>query len=188
MERWIAVRAPLASAFAHATDVLMDDAPSILPNATTVGDGTAFVDLTVEVPGRAGAVRHDVKVMLGVPCSAEGETWVPITWEPAGHARLLPNFDGVLEVVATDDGTELSITGTYRIPLGAVGRFGDGVIGRRIAQQSIRGLATRMAGEIDRHVERRIAHADGRRSGGSRSMGPSALPPVDASPHAERRP
>ena len=136
----------------------MDDAESILPGAMSDGRGGAFVDLEVELPVGAG-VRHDVDVRLGAPCSADGETWVPISWVPAAHARLLPSFDGVVEIIASDRGTELSLTGTYEVPLGGVGRFGDGLIGRRIAEQSLRTLVEGIAGEIDRQVDDRLAHA-----------------------------
>ena len=158
MNRWVAARTPLVASFEHAMDVLVDDARHILPGARPDGGG-ALLEVTVPGPGGGDAVGQEVEVSLGASCAADGEAWVPIRWVPVTHTRLLPSFDGVVEVVAVDGGAELAISGTYGIPLGAVGRFGDGLLGRRVAQQSLRVLAARMAGEIDRHVARRLDHA-----------------------------
>jgi hypothetical protein len=158
MERWIAARTPLTASFELATDVLVDDALSVLPDGAADGRGGMFVDLSVGVGSSAG-VHQDVDVTLGSPCVADGEAWVPISWVPAAHARLLPTFDGVIEIVDGDDAAELSLTGLYRIPLGIAGRFGDGVVGRRAAQQSLRMLVQRMAAQIDGLVAERLRHA-----------------------------
>jgi hypothetical protein len=146
MERWISVRTRLGASFERASEVLATDVGSLLP-----ADGIA--SLAVEVAGRA-TVRQDVVVTFGDPRAAEGEAWVPIEWRPVAHQHLLPTFHGVLEVaMADEDGeAELALTGTYEVPLGVVGHFGDGIVGRRIAQQSLRLLLEDLVGELDRRA------------------------------------
>jgi GAF domain-containing protein len=63
----------------------------------------------------------------------------------------------LVEVRAEAVGTSLlTVRGTYTVPLGPVGRFGDGVIGRRLARQSlaafVEGLARRLDGAANRQA------------------------------------
>jgi hypothetical protein len=107
--------------------------------------------------GPAAGVRHDVVVTVGATCEAEGELWVPLRWEPSGHRRVLPGFEGVLELDGDPDGdgrgpVGLRIRGTYDVPLGAVGRFGDGVAGRRVARQTLGLLVGELAERLDELV------------------------------------
>ena len=66
--------------------------------ASRNGNRASSVRWTGMLPGAGGAVRQDVQVTLGSPCEAEGEAWVPIRWTPTSHGRLLPSFDGVVEI------------------------------------------------------------------------------------------
>lgn len=159
MDRWISARTPLVASAEQATTLLMDDSEALIPASRPGTSAAMVIDLSVAVGG-GSAIRQDVEVALGAPRSAEGEAWVPISWEPTSHARMLPSFDGALGVVNDGGGrTELSITGTYHVPLGIVGRFGDGVVGRRVAQQSLRVLLQRIAQHIDERIAEQLAHA-----------------------------
>ena len=159
MDRWISARTPLAASSERATKLLSKDPRGLMPESGgRSASPSAVVDLAVVVGG-GSAIRQDVAVTLGVPRSAEGEAWVPISWEPVSHMRMLPSFEGALEVVDQDGASELSITGTYHVPLGVVGRFGDGLVGRRLAQQSIRTFLERVAQQIDQRAGEDLAHA-----------------------------
>ena len=147
MERWITASTTIDVPFELASPIVTTATSRLLPDGRAEPSGRLITALSVETKGGA-AVRHDVAVTLGAPHSAEGETWVPIEWEPIAHTALLPTFVGVLELVEAVDGVELAITGIYGVPLGVVGRFGDGLIGRRVAQQSISSLLGAMAAQL----------------------------------------
>jgi hypothetical protein len=103
--------------------------------------------------GQGLRVHQDVLVTFEAPRLADGELWVPMRWAPTGRSRLLPSFVGVLELRrlrADDEGAALRLFGTYSIPLGLVGRFGDGFRGQRLAQEAIRMLVTDLARRVDR--------------------------------------
>ena len=94
------------------------------------------------------AVHREVALTVGVPVrTTDGET-LPVGWHDGAHEDLFPTFDGDLVVEPSVAGTRLRLTGTYAVPLGLLGRFGDGVLGRRVAQQSVanwlEGLARRL--------------------------------------------
>ena len=147
MERWISVRTALTAPYERAVELLVRDARVLLPEDHESTD-RARMELSVESDGGSG-VRQAVDVTFGATCQVEGEVWIPVDWEPSAYSHLLPSFRGVIEVLDEADSAELSITGTYRVPLGFIGRFGDGIVGRRIAQQSLRRALADMAERLD---------------------------------------
>jgi hypothetical protein len=162
MERWITARTAIAMSFERASQYLMGDPSALLRGDRAIADGSGWIT-ALSVETRNGAsVRQDVVVTLGPPCSAEGETWVPIEWQPVAHAQLLPSFTGVVELVDGPEGADLAITGIYDVPLGFVGRFGDGLVGRRIAQSSIRTLLDGMARKLRGVEADELVHASWR--------------------------
>ena len=159
MERWVTAKTVIGMPFEAASSVLVSDPAALLPAGHRIHpDGGAVVTLSAGTRGGA-ELGQEVLLTLGAPCSAEGESWVPVEWEPVAHAQLLPSFRGVLELIEEADRTELAITGTYEIPLGVVGRFGDGLLGRRLAQQSVRTLLEGMARQLRGRVADGMAHA-----------------------------
>ena len=77
---------------------------------------------------------------LGVAHATETGLVLPVAWQATGRERLFPTFDGELEASEADDGTRLRLHGTYTVPLGVIGRFGDGVVGWRLARRSLDAL------------------------------------------------
>ena len=70
-----------------------------------------------------------------------------------GHERWLPEFDGELEVtVASGEGATLRLHGFYTVPMGHIGRFGDGVIGHRLARRALTRFLDDVAARLDREV------------------------------------
>jgi hypothetical protein len=156
----------------QATEVLVDDLRRILadpangdrPDAGHAGDRHAdgersdhLTSMLVVGLGASGSVSKEVEVDVGNASSGDGVTTVPLHWHTSGRDRLFPSFDGVLEASAEALGASLlTVRGTYTVPLGPVGRFGDGVIGRRLARQSlaafVEGLARRLDGEAHRRA------------------------------------
>lgn len=110
------------------------------------------------VLGSGATVEQDVLLDLGmVPGKGRRSSLsIPLDWDPTGHERLLPSFRGTLEVTPTADRRcELAVTGTYDVPLGPIGRFGDAVVGRRVARRSLAAFATRIAQRVERECIRR---------------------------------
>ncbi|MDE0802157.1 MAG: hypothetical protein OSA99_02420 [Acidimicrobiales bacterium] len=80
----------------------------------------------------------------------------PLTWEPTGLQRLLPRFAGELRVGPIGRrGSRLTVRGHYSAPLGRVGRFGDSVLGHRVARRSLELYVDRIAQRIDHEALRR---------------------------------
>ena len=77
---------------------------------------------------------------------------VGVAWRSREHERLLPSFGGELVAVPWVGGTRLRLSGSYRVPLGPVGHFGDGLIGRRFAHLALRDALEDVARRLDAAV------------------------------------
>ncbi len=105
------------------------------------------------------SLEHTVGVTFGhaEPGQHECATRLPVRWTPVGHDRLVPAFDGHLEVISTDGrGTQLRVVGRCRPPLGVLGRLGHAIAGGRVADRSIDDLLHRMGVRLDAEVLRRL--------------------------------
>src|SRR5262245_16234719 len=80
---------------------------------------------------------------------------IPVTWRAAGFERLFPTFEGVVELRPAGSESELHLHGNYAVPLGSMGRFGDGVVGRRIARRTAALFLEAAATRIDAAVAKR---------------------------------
>jgi hypothetical protein len=85
-----------------------------------------------------GAVRREVVVTIDELLVRGDRATLPLEWHAADHAPLFPTFLGELVAEPSVAGTRLTLSGSYWVPLGRVGRFGDGVIGHRIACDAVR--------------------------------------------------
>lgn len=143
--------------FDQAGEVLCGDPGLVVADAVTAEDRRArrFSSmLGVEVGG--GGVRQSVEIEIGDPAKADDAISLPVRWQASGRDRLFPVFAGVID--ARDEGDDavlLTVRGTYTVPLGALGRFGDGLIGRRVARHSLIDFVEHAADRLDREVHRR---------------------------------
>jgi hypothetical protein len=85
-----------------------------------------------------GGVRREVVVTIDEVLVSADRAALPIEWHAADHARLFPTSLGELLAEPSVAGTRLTLNGTYWVPLGPVGRFGEGVVGHRIAREAVR--------------------------------------------------
>lgn len=101
--------------------------------------------------GPAGLeILHEVDIEVVAVRSAPESVEATVRWSPTGGGALLPSFTGTLSgAPTTDSRTHLSLSGSYSVPLGPVGRFGDGVVGKRVARQSIDDLLDRLARRLE---------------------------------------
>jgi hypothetical protein len=143
MERAIEAEADVAVDWSVAAEQLMSGTSPVIQ--------ARELNLVVDV-GQGLQLHQDVVVTFDEPRLADGELWVPVRWTPAGHSRFLPSFVGVLELLRTDDDADraaVRLFGSYTIPLGVVGRFGDGLWGRQLAQETMRVLVEDLARGFD---------------------------------------
>jgi hypothetical protein len=76
-----------------------------------------------------------------------------LSWQASEHEGAFPAFGGDLEVHPDGTGTILRLTGHYRPPLGAVGAFGDGLVGHRLARRALQDFLESVA----RHLQAALA-------------------------------
>ena len=155
MQRPIEVASSVGVGFAQVCEVLADD-PGVVS-----GDGVTThrypprrIVLGVDL-GSGTSVHQEVLVRLGVAQTTESGLVVPLAWEATGRRRLFPTFAGELEASDADDGTRLRLHGTYTVPLGVVGRLGNGVVGWRLACRSLDALLIGLGRQVEVEVDRR---------------------------------
>jgi hypothetical protein len=156
MERTIEAAAALETDWETARDRFLSD-PSFF------FDETDTVELVVDL-GDGLTLHQEVALHIGTPRHAEGEVWLPVRWVAVGRQRVLPSFEGVLELRHDElcgDDARIQLLGTYTVPFGFLGRFGDGVRGRRIARRSLESLAAELAERFDRRVAQRATGLPG---------------------------
>jgi hypothetical protein len=94
---------------------------------------------------RSVALKFSIHPDLLEPGRAHDE--LRVSWN-AG-SLLLPEFSGVVRFRIAGLQTRVIVEGGYRPPFGVLGRAGDALIGRRIAQSSIDDLAQRIARDLE---------------------------------------
>lgn len=124
----------------HDVHAAVETAAAVLSErASEIVAEHGITTLVANLPGGT-TVEQEVTVDLGPPRPLpDGDPGVQraIRWVAADRPRLLPRFDGCIEVAATDEGAVLRVEGVYEIPLGAIGAFGDGVAGHRLARRTL---------------------------------------------------
>jgi hypothetical protein len=158
MERTIEASTLIQAEFADARAALVEDAGSVIGDDSTLEerrDRRVRLGLHVDVGAGAG-VHQQVWLQLGEPRCTEATVVLPVVWRATGRERLFPRFVGHLGVADDGGATALSLEGTYTVPLGLIGRFGDGVGGRRLARRSLAEMVERVARRLDAEVARRV--------------------------------
>lgn len=154
IEASTAIRAPLV----RASEVLDDDPARLFSHHVDVEQRRAreVPAEMITVIGSSAALQQDVVVQLGRPTRTDTSVTMPLSWKPSGHELLLPDFEGELVVEVDPDGnTHLIVRGSYHVPLGTIGGFGDTLVGRRVARRSVGALVEEMAARLDAEVDRR---------------------------------
>ena len=145
-------------AFESVREVLLTEPGAVFGDDSSVEaqrDRPLSMNLGVAL-GAGASVHQVVELELGVSRVVDDKLVLPMEWRASGHERLLPTFKGALEASEAGGATCLHLTGDYRVPLGVLGRFGDGVLGRRLARQSLERLLEQVAARLEGEVRRRL--------------------------------
>jgi len=150
------------TALARVRQVLVDDPGAVIAETRSAADKRSRRFLTeLKVAMGAGAsFRQEVGVDVGAAGAvdrADGGIALPLRWHATGRNRLFPTFQGELEAVPSRSGRTLRLQGTYTVPLGTIGRLGDGVAGQRLADRSLVAFLGAMGRRVDAEVDRRMA-------------------------------
>lgn len=123
------------------TGVRIDDDPATwLPApAELLDDGSHRVRLRAEgVLGPLGA-GWDAVVSTDEPLhGAAGEVVRHLSWRAERVDALFPTFEGEVTSEPTGTATRIAVFGSYRPVLSVVGEVGDALVGRRVAEATLR--------------------------------------------------
>lgn len=158
MERSIAAEAEIPVAFARSRRVLLDDPGAVFNEFRDLEAqraGKFYVELTVAL-GAGASARQEVELRLGPARTTAAGVELPLQWHATGREHLFPRFAGKLTLSESRTGTRLRLTGSYTVPLGSIGRFGDGVVGHRLARGSLATFAHELGARLEAEVERRL--------------------------------
>lgn len=110
--------------------------------ATAYGEG-----VTVLARAGFGGMAKQVAVH-SLPAYRRGPVVVvPLRWTATGRmAAAFPVLDANLEMTASDEGTTLTLIGSYRPPLGKVGASIDRLVLRSVARATIRSFLFQLGG------------------------------------------
>jgi hypothetical protein len=100
--------------------------------------------------GESPSVAKTVRLEVGEPVGEDETMLLPIVWEATGTPGLFPRMEA--EVVLAALGpvlTQLSLRGSYRPPLGPIGRVVDRALLHRVAEASVKGFVDRVARTIE---------------------------------------
>lgn len=160
MERAVEATADLRASVSEVADLLHTGPGRFLSDHDRLDDlpaGTIRTTVTAPVGGGT-TVTQDVTIELDGAIGDEGSVSAPLRWTADAHERVLPSFSGTLavsDVPAAGSGTRLTIGGTYEVPLGPVGTFGDALVGHRVARRTLGDLARVLAHRLDAEADRR---------------------------------
>jgi CBS domain-containing protein len=114
-------------------------------------DGSFVVDLEVHLAG-LDLGKH-VRVTTGVARRAGNRVLLPITWHAEPARLAFPILQGNLELETLDHHVvQVSLVGSYRVPLGPVGALLDATVLRDVAQRSSEHLLDGLVRELQRAV------------------------------------
>jgi hypothetical protein len=104
-------------------------------------------ELRARLSPRDGSIfAKSVKLTIGLPKDGGGETVFSIKWTAVGTPGLFPEMEA--DLVLTDLGcdiTQLTFRGSYRPPLGPLGRAVDRTLLHRFAETCVKGFVDRIA-------------------------------------------
>jgi len=140
-------------------EILSIDPAGILTGMPSPDTGAFAAEITVELSGGA-SLAHEVDVVFRRLPDDGPVGRFGLSWRAHDHQGALPAFGGALEVHPAGEGSRLQLSGHYSLPLGAVGGFGDRLLGHRIARHSVQAFLQAAGARIDAELAQK-GHAGG---------------------------
>lgn len=156
MQRFIEASAWIDLSFEECIDFLSSGVDNLFDDISTAeprGDDLQ-AELSIDL-GAGATVRQQVALDVGQPRATRRSLVRNVAWRATGHGRPLPRFSGQLEAMPDGSRTRLRLGGAYTVPLGVVGRFGDGLLGHRLAVQLLETLIESVGARIEREIGQR---------------------------------
>lgn len=157
MKRQVEVSASVRAPLERVSDILATEPGAVFAETSTPDERRARsfrTALRVEV-GSGTAVVQEVAVVVGLARATGDSCVVPVDWRAVGRTRLVPTFEGALEVTREGAGAALRLHGTYTLRLGLLGRMGERAGGRRVAARSLAAFVEALATRLDAEARRR---------------------------------
>ena len=151
MRRWIHTNRRVTGDYAALEYTLRAHIRQLLHTATgthwpsePAGDGSFGLQIGSEVAGFTPTKA--IRVQTGVATLAERRSKIPLSWHADPVRGAFPEFAGAVELTPLNaDMGELTITGSYDLPLGFIGAIGEAALLRNLAQRTIDTLADALA-------------------------------------------
>lgn len=140
--------------------------PLAIFQAATKAAASRAESVAAELHFNLGAldVSTDISISVADVIEHDGTSRSPATtelrleWEAAQSPRLFPIMRGALSIYPlTSTETQLDFSGFYKPPLGALGGAMDALIGRRIADVTVHGFVSDVAGYLRRTLAEKQA-------------------------------
>ena len=136
----------LPVAFDAVERALLDDPISWVPGMLRAAEDRGqhlLAEVGFDVDTRR--IDKEVEITVGDPYRMPGKTALPMWWRATGVERLFPQLDADLEIAALGaERTQLSISATYRPPMGALGRAIDRALLHRVAEATVKDFVDRI--------------------------------------------
>jgi hypothetical protein len=158
MERTVEAVTRLEASPEPVIEVLTADPAGVLGGTRVPGGETFVAPVAVELGGGA-SLAVDVDMTFGRLPDEGGVGRFGLSWQASEHEGAFPAFGGDLEVHPDGEGTLLRLTGYYRPPLGAVGAFGDGLVGHRLARRALQDFVEAVTTQLQAALAARLVAA-----------------------------
>ena len=159
METALDVTAQVNAAPERVIQILSSDPAAVLTGMASVDHGAFVAEMAVD-GGGGTSLGQEVDVVCGRQPDDDTMCRFDLSWRARDHQGAFPVFGGGLEVHPDGTGSRLRLCGRYSVPLGAVGAFGDRLVGHRVARRSIQGFLEAAAARIDAALIRNLDTVD----------------------------
>jgi hypothetical protein len=95
------------------------------------------------------ALTKEVEVVVGQIWHRGEAATIPIIWKATGVGALFPVLEADLVIEPIGENlTQITLRGSYRPPLGAIGRLLDAALLHRLAEACVKDFLNRLAGAV----------------------------------------
>lgn len=100
----------------------------------------------VGIGGPRPILAKTVMMEAGQPERGPDLIAIPIAWRATGTPALFPQMNADLQIGrATEDSTQIRLSGSYTVPLGTIGQIFDDAVLHRVAEKTIQNFVNRVA-------------------------------------------